>query len=183
MRCGLARCPGAKSTGFSIIPVVPFSHVHAISSRLQCNTADLPSGCCVPTLSTQYAGYQRKQSTCTRTSKDSGPFFWVVGCRDGLGDDVEFHCIDCRLISGSYVNTQVSSYIIIEFNKSAPFSMRCKISKLNSLRRSFWSSDSSLNHFCTNHSHVQFFPKNSSNTFPVQIESLSYRSNTQPSVF
>jgi hypothetical protein len=39
MRCGLARCPGAKSTRFSIIPVVSYSHVHAISSRLQCNTA------------------------------------------------------------------------------------------------------------------------------------------------
>jgi len=33
MRCGLARCPAAKSTDFSIIPVVSFSHVHAISSR------------------------------------------------------------------------------------------------------------------------------------------------------
>jgi hypothetical protein len=29
------------------------------------------------------------------------PFF-------GLGDDVDLHCIDCRLVSGSYVNTQVS---------------------------------------------------------------------------
>ena len=30
MRCRLAHCPGAKSTSFSIIPVVSFSHVHAI---------------------------------------------------------------------------------------------------------------------------------------------------------
>jgi len=30
MRCGLARCPGAKSTHFSTIPVVSFSHVLAI---------------------------------------------------------------------------------------------------------------------------------------------------------
>ena len=34
MRCGLARCPGAKSIRFSIIPVVSFSHVHTISSKL-----------------------------------------------------------------------------------------------------------------------------------------------------
>jgi hypothetical protein len=25
-----------------------------------------------------------------------------------LGGDVDFHCFDCRLVSGSYVNTQVS---------------------------------------------------------------------------
>jgi len=34
MRCWLEPCPGAKSTRFSIILVVSFSHVHAISSRL-----------------------------------------------------------------------------------------------------------------------------------------------------
>ena len=45
--CGLAHCPGAKSTCFSIILV--FSHVYTVSSRLQCNTADLPSGYWVPT--------------------------------------------------------------------------------------------------------------------------------------
>ena len=61
MLCGLARCPGAKSTCFSVIPVIPFSHVHAIFSRLQCNTADLPSGRWVPTLPSQYPEYQRKQ--------------------------------------------------------------------------------------------------------------------------
>ena len=66
---GLARCPRAKSTRFSIIPVVSFSRVHAISSRLQCNTADLPSGRWVPTLPSQYPWYQRKQL-----------------CVDGLGD-------------------------------------------------------------------------------------------------
>jgi len=62
----------------------------------------------------------------------------------GLGDDVDFHCIDCRLVSGSYVNTQVSSQVIIEFNKSGSFSLRCKRSKHNSLRRSFCPSDSSF---------------------------------------
>ena len=55
----------------------------------------------------------------------------------GLGDDVDFHCIDCHLVSGSYVNTQVSSQVIIKFNKCGSFSMRCKRSKQNSLRRSF----------------------------------------------
>ena len=60
MSCGLARYPGAKPTSFSVIPVVFFSHVHIISSRLRCNTADLPSGRWVPTLPSQYPGYQRK---------------------------------------------------------------------------------------------------------------------------
>ena len=46
---------------FLQIPVVSFSHVHTISSRLQCNTADLPSGHWAPTLPSQYLGYQRKQ--------------------------------------------------------------------------------------------------------------------------
>ena len=102
MRCGLARCPGAKYTRSSIIPVVPFSRVHAISSRLHCNTANLPSGRWVPTLPSQYPGYQRKQSTWPWTSNDPCVLFF------GLGDDVDFHCSDCRFVSGSNVNTQVS---------------------------------------------------------------------------
>jgi len=138
MHCGLARCLSAKSTCFSIIPVVSFSQDHAILSRLQCNTANFPSGCWVPTLPSQYPGYQRKQSTCPWTSNDSCVLFL------GLGDDVDFHCNDCHLVSRSYVNTQVSSQVIIEFNKSGSFSMRCKRSKHSSLRRSFCSSDSSF---------------------------------------
>ena len=78
MCCGLAHCPRAKSTRFSIIPVVSFSHVHAISSRLQCNTADLPSGRWIPTLPSQYPGYQRKQSTLPWTSNDSCVPFFVL---------------------------------------------------------------------------------------------------------
>ena len=62
MRRGLAHCPDAKSTHISILPVVSFLHVHVISSRLKCNTADLPYGRWVPTLSSQYPGYQKKQS-------------------------------------------------------------------------------------------------------------------------
>ena len=132
MHCGLARCRRAK-----IIPVISFSHVHAISSRFQCNTAHLPSGRWVPTLPSQYPGYQRKQSTWPWSSNDSCVFF-------GLRNDAEFHCIDCRLVPGSYVNTQVSSQAIIEFNKSGSFSTHCKRSKHNSLRHSFCSSDSSF---------------------------------------
>ena len=138
MCCGLAHCPGAKSTHFSIIPVVSFSHIHPILSRLQCNTSDLPPGRWVPTLPSQYPGYQRKQLTWPWTSNNSCVLFF------GLGDDDDFHCIDCHLVSRSYVNTQVSSQVIIEFNnKSGSFSMRCKRSKQNSLWRSFCSSDSS----------------------------------------
>ena len=75
----------------------------------------------------------------------------------GLGDDVDFNCIDCHLVSGSYINIQVPSQVIIEFNKSGLFSMRCKRSKHNSLQHSFffiW--QHFWNHFCTNLSRVQF---------------------------
>ena len=58
--------------------------------------------------------------------------------------DVDFHCIDCCLVSGSYINTQVSSQVINEFYKSGSFSMHCKRSKHNSLWHSFYSSDSSF---------------------------------------
>ena len=74
MPCGLARCPGAKSTRFSTIPIVSFSHAQAISSRLQCNTADFPSGRWAPTLPSQYPGYRRKQSTWPWNSSDSFAF-------------------------------------------------------------------------------------------------------------
>ena len=152
MRCGLACCSGAKSTRFFIIPVISFSHVHAILSRLQCNTTDLPSGHWVLTLPSQYPGYQRKPSTRPLTSNDSCMFFWSWRwCWHPLHD--------CRLVSGSYVNTHVSSQVIIEFNKSGSFSMLCKMSKHNSFAmfflfiwQQFW------NHFCTKLSHVQFFP-------------------------
>jgi len=40
----LSRCPGAKSTRFSIIPLVSSPHVYAILVKLQSNTANLPSG-------------------------------------------------------------------------------------------------------------------------------------------
>jgi len=65
-------------------------------------------------------------------------------CLFGLGDDAEFHCIDCRLVSGPYVNTQVSSQVIIEFNKSGSSSVHCKRSKHISLQHSFCSSHSSF---------------------------------------
>ena len=153
MHCGLSCCPGTKSTCFSIIPGVSFSHILAISSRRQCNTADLPSGRCVPTLPSQYPGYQRTQSTWPWTLNDSCVRFLV------LVDDVDFHCNKCCLVSGSYLNSQVSTQVIIKFNKSGSFAMHCKRSKHNSLRHSFlfiW--QQFWNHFCTNLSHVQFFP-------------------------
>jgi len=60
----------------------------------------------------------------------------------GLGDDVDFHYIDCCLVSGLYINIQVSSQVIITFDKSGSFSTRCKRSKHSSLQHSFCSSDS-----------------------------------------
>ena len=60
------------------------------------NTADLPSGRWAPTLPSQYPRYQGKQSTRLWTSNDSCVLFFF-----GLGDDDDFHCIDCRLVSGS----------------------------------------------------------------------------------
>ena len=62
----------------------------------------------------------------------------------GLRDYVDLHCIDCRLFSRSYVNTKLSSQVIMEFNKSGSLSLRWKRSKHNSLRRSFCSTDSSF---------------------------------------
>jgi hypothetical protein len=72
---------------------------------------------------------------------------------------------------------------IYQFNKSGSSSVRCKIPTqfLATLCLFIW--QKFRNHFCTNLSHVQFFPYNSSNTFPVQIDFLSYCSNNQPSVF
>jgi len=138
MQCGLTCSPGAKSTCFSIIPVISFSHIHAISSKLQCNAAELPSGCWIPSLQSHYPGYQRKQSTWPWTSNDSCMLFLV------LRDDVDFHCTDCHLVSRSYINIQVSSQVIIEFNKSGSFSMCCKRSKHSSLQHYFCSSDSTF---------------------------------------
>jgi len=96
----------------------------------------------------------------------------------GLGDDVDFHCIDCRLVSGSYVNTEVSSQVIIEFNKSSTFSVRCKRSKHNSLQSSFVHLTALLEPFLHEPFSCSILP-----FYPVQIDFLSYCSNTQPSVF
>jgi hypothetical protein len=62
----------------------------------------------------------------------------------GFGDNVDSYCIDFRLVSALYVNTQFSLQVIIEFNNSCSFSMLCRRSKHNSLRRSFCSSESSF---------------------------------------
>jgi len=137
MRCGLERCSGAKSIRLSIIPVVSFSHAQAISSRLQCNTADLPSGRWVPTLSSQYHGYQRKQSIYPWTSNDSCVLLWFW----------RWYWIPLHWLSLCFrITRKYPSFI--KFNKFGSFSMRCKRSKHNSLRRSFCSSDSSFGTIC-----------------------------------
>jgi len=177
MRCGLARCPGAKSTSFSAIPVVSFSHFHAISSRLQCNSVDLPSGRWVPTLPTQYAGYRRKQSTWHWNSKDSCLlFFYWEWCW------LPMHWLPL----GFWIIRKYPSFITSNYRIQKIWFILSALQKVQTqflatfflfIWRQF------LNHFCTNYSHVQFFPKNSSNVFHVQSDSLSYCSNNQPSVF
>ena len=93
-------------------------------------------------------------------------------------DDVDFYCIDCRLVSGSYVNTQVSSQVIIEFNKSGTFSVHCKRSKHNSLQSSFVHLTALLEPFLHEPFSCSILP-----FYPVQIDFLSYCSNTQILVF
>ena len=135
MRCGLARCPGAKSTRFSVILVVSFSHVHAISSRLQCNCADLPSGCWVPTLPTQYAGYQRIKSTYSWTSKNSWTPFFLGGGWSWRWCWFPLHWLELGFrIIYKYPSFITSNYRIqqILFILNA-----LQKSKHNSLRRSF----------------------------------------------
>ena len=63
--------------------------------------------------------------------------FFVLG-------DVDFQYIDCRLVSRSYINIQVSLQVNTEFNKSGSFSTHCRRSKHNSLRRSFCSYDNTF---------------------------------------
>lgn len=46
-----------------------------------------------------------------------------------LGEFGDFQCIDCRFVSGSYINIQVSSQVIIDFNKSGSFTLRYKRSE------------------------------------------------------
>jgi hypothetical protein len=58
-------------------------------------------------------------------------------CFFGLGDVADFLCNDCRFVSGSYVNIQVSPQVITELNKSGSSSTRCTRSKHSSSRRLF----------------------------------------------
>jgi len=142
MRCGLGRCTGVKSTRFSTTPVVSFSHVHAVvvkTSMYYCWFTFWLLG--THPFNTIRWISKKTINMSLNFERLTTAFFGGVF---GLGDDVDFHCIDCRLISGSYVNTQVSSQVIIEFDKSGSFSMRCKSSNHNFLLRSFYSSDSSF---------------------------------------
>jgi len=152
MRCGLARCPGAKFTRFSIIPVVSLSHVHAISSRLQCNTADLPSGRWVPTLPSQYPGYQRKQSIRPWTWNDSCVLFLVL----------EMMLTSTALISlGFRIIRKYPGFITSNYRIQQIWFILNALQKVQTqflatfflfIWQQFW------NHFCTNLSQVQFFP-------------------------
>jgi len=121
MRCGVGRCPGAKSTGFSKIPVVSFSLVHAITSRL--NVILLIYRQAAVYLPCQHNTLDIKENIqhVLELRKTHKRFGGGGGCVGDLGDNDELHCIDCRLVSGSYVNTQVSSQVIIKFNKSCSF--------------------------------------------------------------
>jgi len=127
-----------KSTRFSIIPVVSFSHFQAILTKFQCKLLIFRLAAGYPLCHHNTPDIKENNQHVLELRKTHACFFF------GLGDDVEFHCIDCRFVSGSYVNTQVSSQVIIEFNISGSFSLRCKMSRHNSLRRSFCSSDSSF---------------------------------------
>ena len=151
MHCGLARCPGAKSTRFSITPVVSFSHVHAISSIIQCNTANLPSGHWVPTLLSQYPGYQRKQSTWPWTSNDSCLLFWSWRwCWLPL----HWLSFGFRIIR-KYPSFITSSYRIQQLwfimNALQKIQTQFLATFIFITWQQFW------NHFCTNLPDVQFF--------------------------
>jgi len=152
MHCGLAHCPGAKSTHFSIIPVVSFSHVHAISSRLHCNTADLPSGCWVHTLPSQYPGYQRKQSTWPRTSNDSCVLLLIL---EMMWLSLHWLLLGFQIIH-KYPSFITSNYRIQQIwfilNALQNVQTQFLVTFFLFILQQFW------NHFCTNLSHVQFFP-------------------------
>ena len=151
MYCGLAHFPGAKSTCFDIIPVVSFSHVHTISSWLQCNTADLPSGCWVPTLPSQYLGYQRKQHG-HELRKTHACFFWSWRwCW------LPLHWLSLGFqIIHKYRSFITSNYRIqqIWFIVSALQKVQTQflLTFFLFVWQHFW------NHFCSNLSHVHFLP-------------------------
>ena len=144
------HCPGAKSTCFSIIPVVSFLHINAILSRLQCNTADLPSGHWVPTLPSLYPEYQRKQ--CDPELQMTRACFFF-----GLGDDVDFHWLSlgfqiiCKypsFITSNYRIQQIWFILSVLQKVQTQFLATFFLFKW----QHFW------NHVCTNLSHVQFLP-------------------------
>jgi hypothetical protein len=95
MRCRPARRPGAKSTRFSIIPVVSCSHIHTISSRLQCNIADLPSY----HLAAEYALWHHNILDIKENDQHGLELRNTHAYFFGFGND-DFHCIACRLVSG-----------------------------------------------------------------------------------
>ena len=152
----MVHCPGAKSVRFSIIPVVSFSHFHAISSRLQCINADLTSGRWVHTLPTQYVGYQRKLSTCPRTSKDSRLIFCGGGCSlRWCWFPLHWLSLGFRIIC-KYPSFITSNYriqqILFILNALQEVQTQFLETFFLFILQLFW------NHLCTIYSHVQFFP-------------------------
>ena len=151
MHCGLVHCPGAKCTCFSIILVVSFSHIHAILSILQCNTADLPSGRWVPTLPSQYPGYQRQQHGL-EFRRTHACFFWSWRwCWIPL----HWLSLGFRIIC-KYPSFITSNYQILQIWFILSVLQKVQTQFLATFFLFFW--QHFWNHFYTNLSHVQFLP-------------------------
>jgi len=139
MPFGLKHCPVAKSTNFSIIPVVSFSHVHLISSRLQrlChhNTLDIKENNMALNLNNSCLLFFWSWRWCWL------PLHWL-----SLGFQ----------IIRKYPSFITSSYRIqqIWFILNALQNVQTQLLATFFLFiwQHFW------DHFCTNFSHVQFFP-------------------------
>ena len=149
MHCGLVHCPVAKSTHFSIIPVVSSSHAHAVSSRLQCSTADLPSGRWVPTLPSQYPGYQRKQRGLELRTTHASSFWswrWCWLPLHWLSLGFQIICKYPSFVTSNYQIQQIC-FILSALQK---FQTQLLATFFLFIWQHFW------NHFCRNLSHVQF---------------------------
>jgi hypothetical protein len=100
MRCGLAQCPVAKSTYFSIISVIIFLQITQFCQEFNV----------ILLIYRLAAGYSlRLHNTLDiKLNKHVLEIRTTHACVFGHGEDVVFHFIDFRLVSRSYVNTQVS---------------------------------------------------------------------------
>jgi len=148
MYCGLARCCCAKPTRFDIIPVVSFSHVHTISSRLNV----------ILLIYRLAAGYPLCHHNTLNIKENMALnferlvcFFWSWRWR---WLPRHWLSLGFRIIHKypSFITTnyriQQTWFILSALQKSKP----------NSLRRSFCLSDHFWNHFYKNLSHVHLLP-------------------------